>query len=411
MFSERTSVGLDVHARSVAVAAIDGVTGELFTARLTPARDHIRGWLRDLPGPIAVAYEAGPTGFGLARALGADGIRCVVAAPSKLQRPSGDRVKTDARDAMHLARLLRLDEITAVVVPSPDQEAARDLVRAREDCRGDLMRARHRLSKLLLRQGIVYSDGGAWTGAHDRWLRRQRFDTPATTLTFEADYEALLSTGARRDRLDTAIAGMAADSEFTPVVRRLSCLRGVSTLTAFALAVEIGDWHRFTGNSIGSFVGLCPASTPPEPRGSRARSPRPATLTPAGCSSRPPGTTAPATSPARSSAPVGNSPHRRHAPAGTPATAACTHAGPGSTNAANAPSSLTSPSPANSPAGAGHWQSSSRDDRLTAPRAGSPTPTLTAARGATRDTAMSSEPSPPSTLDTRPAPAEQPVLR
>ena len=259
MFSERTSVGLDVHARSVAVAAIDGVTGELFTARLTPARDHIRGWLRDLPGSVAVAYEAGPTGFGLARALGADGIRCVVAAPSKLQRPSGDRVKTDARDAMHLARLLRLDEITAVVVPSPDQEAARDLVRAREDCRGDLMRARHRLSKLLLRQGIVYSDGGAWTGAHDRWLRRQRFDTPATTLTFEADYEALLSTGARRDRLDTAIAGMAADSEFTPVVRRLSCLRGVSTLTAFALAVEIGDWHRFTGNSIGSFVGLVPS--------------------------------------------------------------------------------------------------------------------------------------------------------
>ena len=259
MFSERTSVGLDVHARSVAVAAIDGVTGELFTARLTPAHDHVRGWLRDLPGSVAVAYEAGPTGFGLARALGADGIRCVVAAPSKLQRPSGDRVKTDARDAMHLARLLRLDEITAVVVPSPDQEAARDLVRAREDCRGDLMRARHRLSKLLLRQGIVYSDGGAWTGAHDRWLRRQRFDTPATTLTFEADYEALLSTGARRDRLDTAIAGMAADSEFTPVVRRLSCLRGVSTLTAFALAVEIGDWHRFIGNSVGSFVGLVPS--------------------------------------------------------------------------------------------------------------------------------------------------------
>jgi transposase len=259
VFSERTSVGLDVHARSVAAAAIDGVTGELFKARLTPAHDHVRGWIRELPGPVAVAYEAGPTGFGLARTLAADGIRCVVAAPSKLQRPSGDRVKTDARDALHLARLLRLDEISAVVVPSRDQEAARDLVRAREDARGDLMRARHRLSKLLLRQGIVYSGGQAWTGTHDAWLRRQRFDTTAVQLTFESDYDAVLAVNARRDRLDQAIAIMAADSEFSPLVRRLGCLRGVSTLTSFALAVEIGDWHRFTGNTIGSFVGLVPS--------------------------------------------------------------------------------------------------------------------------------------------------------
>jgi transposase len=129
-----------------------------------------------LSGPGCGAYEAGPTGFGLARTLTADGIRCVVAAPSKLCRPSGDRVKTDARDAMHLARLLRMDELTAVVVPTLEREAARDLVRAREDCRGDLMRARHRLSKLLLRQGIVNSGGHAWTGAHDAWLCRQRFD-------------------------------------------------------------------------------------------------------------------------------------------------------------------------------------------------------------------------------------------
>jgi transposase len=252
-------VGLDVHARSVAAAAIDGVTGELFRARLTPAHDHVRGWIRELPGPVAVTYEAGPTGFGLARTLAADGIRCVVAAPSKLQRPCGDRVKTDARDALHLARLLRLDEISAVVVPSREQEAARDLVRAREDSRGDLMRARHRLSKLLLRHGIVYSGGQAWTGAHDTWLRRQRFDTRAVQLAFESDYDAVLATSARRDRLDQAIAVMAADSEFTPLVRRLACLRGVSTLTSFALAVEIGDWHRFTGNTIGSFVGLVPS--------------------------------------------------------------------------------------------------------------------------------------------------------
>ena len=258
MLVERTSVGLDVHARSVAAAAIDGVTGELRRARLAPSHDHIRSWLEQLDGPVAVAYEAGPTGFGLYRALTAAGVRCVVAAPSKLQRPSGDRVKTDAKDALHLARLLRLGEITPVAVPSPEQEAARDLVRAREDCRADLMRARHRVSKLLLRHGIVYSGGQAWTGAHDAWLRQQRFEDRATTMAFESDYEAVLAISARRDRLDTAIGELAAASEFTPLVHRLGCLRGVSTLTGFALAVEIGDWYRFTGASIGCFVGLVP---------------------------------------------------------------------------------------------------------------------------------------------------------
>jgi transposase len=262
VFSERTSVGLDVHARSVAAAAIDGVTGELVQARLSPSHDEIQSWIRGLVGPVAVTYEAGPTGFGLSRALSAAGIRCVVAAPSKLQRPSGDRVKTDAKDAIHLARLLRLDEVTAVVVPTVEQETARDLVRAREDCRGDLMRARHRLSKLLLRQGIVYSGGQAWTGAHDAWLRqigRQWFGSAPLQMTFESGYDAVLSVQARRDRLDAAIEQLAGASEFTPIVRRLGCLRGVSTLTGFALAVELGDWHRFTGNTIGAFVGLVPS--------------------------------------------------------------------------------------------------------------------------------------------------------
>jgi len=258
VFTERTSVGLDVHARSVAAAAIDGVTGELFQARLTPSYDHIRSWLAQWPGPVAVTYEAGPTGFGLYRALTAAGIRCEVAAPSKLHKPCRDRVKTDAKDALHLARLLRLGEITPVAVPTVAQEAARDLVRAREDCRADLMRARHRLSKLLLRHGIVYSGGAAWTGRHDAWLRHQYLPTAASRTAFESDYDAVLAVQARRDRLDEAIEAMAADSEFTPLVRRLGCLRGVGTLTGFALAVEIGDWHRFTGSTIGSFVGLVP---------------------------------------------------------------------------------------------------------------------------------------------------------
>jgi len=115
---------------------LDGDTGEVFQQRLSPDHGEIVAWLGDLPGPVAVAYEAGPTGFGLARALAAAGITCEVAAPSKLIRPTGDRVKTDARDAAHLARLLHLGQITAVTIPSASQEAARDLVRAREDFRG-----------------------------------------------------------------------------------------------------------------------------------------------------------------------------------------------------------------------------------------------------------------------------------
>jgi len=258
VFSERTSVGLDVHARSVVAAAVDGSTGELFKARLSPAHDHIRGWIRELPGPVAVTYEAGPTGFGLYRSLTAAGVRCEVAAPSKIQRPAGDRVKTDARDALLLARLLRMDEIVSVSVPTVSQEAARDLVRAREDTRADLMRARHRVTHMLLRNGIVYSGGKQWTGRHDRWLRQITLPQRPTQLAFTAGYEAILTTLARRDRLDAEIGALAAEGEYTALVRRLACLRGIATLTAFGLAVEIGDWTRFTGRSIASFVGLVP---------------------------------------------------------------------------------------------------------------------------------------------------------
>lgn len=121
------------------------------------------------------------------------------------------------------------------------------------------MRCRHRLSKLLLRQGLVYSGGAAWTAAHDAWLRGQNFDQPALQAAFDSDYEAMILTLARRDRLDAAIADMAEDSPYTPMVRRLGCLRGVSTLTAFGLAVEIEDWQRFIGNTIGASVGLVPS--------------------------------------------------------------------------------------------------------------------------------------------------------
>jgi transposase len=195
-------------------------------------------------------------------------MECVVAASSKLQRPAGDRIKTDARDAAHLARLLRLGEITAVRVPEREMEAVRDLVRAREDARADLMRVRHRLSKLLLRQGIVYFGGIPWTCAHEGWLRRQRFDDLHLKAAFDHGFDAVLAATAARDRLDEQIIEVAASPRFADPVNRLGCLRGISALTGLALTVEIGDWSRFTGSSIGAYVGLVPSeySTGTSPR-------------------------------------------------------------------------------------------------------------------------------------------------
>ena len=258
---ERTHVGLDVHAHAVVGAALDAETGELVRRRLGSSPAELLAWVRGLPGPVAVAYEAGPTGFTLARALRAAGVRCEVLAPSKLQRPVGERVKTDARDALHIAKLLRLGEIVAVTIPSESQEAARDLVRAREDARRDLMSARHRLSKLLLRRGLTYAGKKAWTTRHHDWLRKQRFELPGLRAAFDAAHEAVVAVQDRRDRLDEAIHALAAEGEFTSVTQRLSCLRGVSTLTAFALAVEIGDWSRLDGRRIGSYLGLVPTES------------------------------------------------------------------------------------------------------------------------------------------------------
>jgi len=255
--NEGSCVGLDVHARSVVAGVLDAASGELRSQRVPAGNEATVAWLKTLPAPVRVVYEAGPTGYGLARACAGAGISCVVAAPSRIP-PAADRVKTDRRDAERLARLLRLGEITPVRVPGPDEEAARDLVRAREDARSDLMRARHRLSKLLLRHGAVY-DATAWTRAHDQWLRKQRFQGGPLAIVFDECYSRMIDAKTRRDTLDKAIAELAATHPYVDVVERLVCLRGVSTLTAFALTVELGDWNRFRPESLGPFLGLTPS--------------------------------------------------------------------------------------------------------------------------------------------------------
>jgi transposase len=255
--SDGSWVGVDLHARSAVAGVLDGETGELRTVRVPAASDRLLEWLLALPAPVRVAYEAGPTGFELARVCGRSGLDCLVAAPGKIPRAAADRVKTDRRDAERLARLLRLGELTPVRVPSECEEAARDLVRAREDARADLMRARHRLSKLLLRHGLVWQRS-AWTRDHDRWLAQMRFAGPLA-VCFDESYGGVLEAKARRDRLDCAIAGLAAEPPHLEVVGRLCCLRGVSTLTAFALTVELGDWNRFEPAGLGAFLGLVPS--------------------------------------------------------------------------------------------------------------------------------------------------------
>lgn len=261
MAKARTLVGLDVHAAKVVAAILDAETGELRFARLGGQSGPVVELCRALPGPVRATYEAGPTGYGLARGLAAAEIDCVVAAPGKIPRGATDRVKTDRRDAEHLVRLLLAGKLCAVRVPGPAEEAMRDLVRAREDLRIDLMRARHRLSKLLLRHEIHFEGPGRnWTERHLAWLAKLEFSDPAAQATFE-DYlggvEALLH---RRGELERRIEGLIPSSAWAAEVGRLRCLRGIDTLTAIGLCVEVGDFARFgKAGQLSSYLGLVPS--------------------------------------------------------------------------------------------------------------------------------------------------------
>ncbi len=208
MAKARTLVGLDVHATKIVAAVLDGETGELQTVSMSGENEKAAGFCAGLPRPVRVAYEAGPTGYGLARDLTKRRVECVVAAPSKIPRASGDRVKTDRRDAEHLVRLLLAGKLHPVRVPGDEEEALRDLVRAREAVRVDLMRSRHRLSKLLLRHGIRFDDGASWTDRHRDWLATVTLDWPAAQATLLDARGAIDALVHRRDQLEREILGM-----------------------------------------------------------------------------------------------------------------------------------------------------------------------------------------------------------
>lgn len=259
----RTSVGLDVHARSIRAAAFVPETGEVMERGFGYDPDAAAEWVKGLPEPARCVYESGPTGFDLKRKLDAAGVECVVGAVSKMLRPSGDRVKTDKRDAIFLARMLAVGNIVGVAMPAEPMEAARDLARAREDCRHDLMRARHLLSKFLLRKGIVYGKGKkAWTKAHAEWLSKLEFEDPCEKLVFDEYLEGVRSLELRRGRLDDAIAERAGKEDLASTVGALKCLGGISTVTAFSIASEIAGFSRFpTARSFMSYVGLVPSES------------------------------------------------------------------------------------------------------------------------------------------------------
>jgi transposase len=261
MTQVRSWAGLDVHAAKVLAVTVDAVTGELRSRSLSGRTGEVVEFCGSLPAPTRVAYEAGPTGFGLARALAAAGVGCVVAAPGKIERPAQDRVKTDRRDAERLVRLLMVGGLHPVRVPSTEEEALRDLVRAREDVRGDLMRARHRMSKLLLRHEIVFEGPGSnWTVRHREWLGRLELGELAAQTTLLDYLGAIDALIVRRETLESAIAELVPVSPWAQTVARLRCLRGMDTLSAVGLCAEIGDWERFErAGQLMSYVGLVPS--------------------------------------------------------------------------------------------------------------------------------------------------------
>jgi len=212
-------------------------------------------------GAVHCCYEAGPCGFELQRAMRAQGIACEVIAPALIPRRPGDRVKTDRRDAGQLAVLYRAGALTAIHIPTEQEEAARDLLRCREDIRADLLRARHRLSKFLLRHGRRFTGTKkAWSKRHDTWVRAQTWPLPALEQTHRAYLRTVDEAVARLQAVEHDLRALLTLEPLRPRITRLRCFRGIDDLTALTIAAELGDARRFaTAPSLMAFVGLIPS--------------------------------------------------------------------------------------------------------------------------------------------------------
>ena len=256
-------IAFDQHAATTVAAVL--LPGQRTPALHTLASDSptIRRFVKRLQrqGPVQCCYEAGPCGFELQRALVGQGIPCAVIAPALIPRRPGDRIKTDRRDAAQLAVLFRAGALTAIHIPTAQEEAARDLLRCREDIRADLLRARHRWSKFLLRHGRRFTGPKkAWSKRHDAWLRAQTWPLPALEQTHRAYLRTVDEAVARLRAVEEDLRGLLDLAPLRPRVERLRCFRGIDDLTALTIAAELGDARRFaTAPSLMAFVGLIPS--------------------------------------------------------------------------------------------------------------------------------------------------------
>jgi transposase len=260
MHDSITWIGMDVHKESIVVAAVNGagtVAARWETPNTLKGKERLAKRLSEF-GTVRCAYEAGPCGYDLRRFLETKGIPCDVIAPSLIPKKPGDRVKTDKKDAEKIARMHRMGELTAICVPTPAQEALRDLLRAREDANEDLVRRRHRLQKFLLRQGRRH-EGKNWTRDHWRWIRAQKFTDPNSE-TVLCEYIAAIDQEIERiGRLDAQIEQESKNPDIVPAIARLKALRGVDTLTAMTILSELIDLNRFpSARKLMDFVGLIP---------------------------------------------------------------------------------------------------------------------------------------------------------
>lgn len=252
-------VGLDVHKESTCIAVAESAGGEPAVLATVPSDvGQLVKRLKKL-GRVKCCYEAGPTGFGLHRALIADGIDCTVIAPSLVPSKAGDRVKTDRRDAVKLARFLRSGDLTPVHVPDAATEAMRDLERARDDAKKTERVARHQLGKFLLRHGRTYP-GRSWTKAHLAWIKTQRFEQEAQQRVLEDAIKTVEDATARVESLTKSIGELIESWSLAPLVKALQALRGIRLITAVIIAAELGDFSRFaSAPALMAYLGLVPS--------------------------------------------------------------------------------------------------------------------------------------------------------